>query len=89
MLFQMKSVPVEAEQYTGFNILSIRLLLHPIPPNTIGYRDGTKTLWIWTEDGDVQAEPGDWVIRSTKNQCIVKTNEEFLEEYAPVNGGSS
>ena len=46
--------------------------------------DGARSLWIRTLEGDMRADPGDWIIRGVQGEFYPIKDSIFRETYEPV-----
>lgn len=86
--FQKKPVIIEAIQYLG--ILEAGKILEWLYENNVNYLlydDDTKgliALIIRTLEGDMKAEPGDWIIKGVKGEFYPCKPDIFEATYDPV-----
>ncbi|MGI3163081.1 hypothetical protein [Pseudooceanicola sp. 200-1SW] len=94
--FRKKPVEIEARRYTGDNTRDIALWVQPdLAPFALpkGWwqrqKDGGEfRLVIPTLEGEMDATPGDWIIRGVKGEYYPCKPDIFAVTYEPVDEGA-
>ena len=83
MKFRKKPVIVEAMQFNGCNEMDIAcdLMKDKMPE---GLRTNSKGLVIPTLEGDMQAVPGDWIIKGVQGEFYPCKPDIFEQTYEPA-----
>ena len=80
--FRKKPVVIDAIQWTGENYTRLSEWLshwrRPLPRGAMG------TLMIPTLEGEMQADPGDWIIRGVKGEFYPCKPDIFEATYEPA-----
>ena len=77
--FRKKPVEIEAVQYTGKNQSEIAEFY----PQVSG-AFGSSSIFIETLEGNMRADPGDWIIRGVKGEFYPCKPDIFAATYDPV-----
>ena len=85
MKFRKKPVVIEAVQWTGRNVEEIgKFLKGPV----MG-RGNDSTISICTLEGEMIAQPGDWIIKGVKGEFYPCKPDIFAATYEPVDDDSA
>lgn len=79
--FRERPVVIEAIQWTGKNLDEVMSELFFVPQHPIT-EDGR--LIIFTPDGEIQARPGDWIIKSINGELDVYKADIFTAIYEVI-----
>ena len=79
--FRKKPVVIEAMQFTGDNIEAI--WDWATAKDVYGPVDDDPNVYIWTLEGKMQCQPGDWIIRGIKNEMYPCKDDIFQATYEP------
>lgn len=88
MKFRKKPVVIEAIQWMGFNLAEIANFMNGNP-----YADaegnprmgGGASMFIKTLEGEMEAKPGDWIIKGVKGEFYPCKPDIFAATYEAVN----
>lgn len=80
--FVKKPVTIDAVQWTGDNVEEISAFFN----NPEIWVVESSNLVIYTQDGDVTASAGDWIILGVEGQFYPCKPDAFAATYDPVNG---
>jgi hypothetical protein len=80
--YRKKPVVVDAVQWTGYNYGEVYKLF---PDDCEPLRGEWGSLFIPTLEGEMRANPGDWIIRGVAGECYPCKPEIFKQTYEPVN----
>lgn len=87
MKFRKKTVVIEAMQYTAENCRAIHkwagLGEHGESNNGPGYYCGGTSIFIPTLEGNIEAKPGDWIIKDIKGEFYLCKPDIFEASYEP------
>ena len=84
--FRKKPVVIEAWQYLGREGLLGLPPWMPVKDWYFGYKDGNEgNLYIRTLEGDMRANPGDWIIKGIQGELYACKSNVFEATYEPVN----
>ena len=81
MKYRKKPVEVEALQWTGDNAQAIRDFLREA---TYGWSPVGDGWLIYTREGVMTADPGDWIIRGVTGEFYPCKDPIFRATYEPV-----
>ena len=91
MQFRKKPVVIEAVQWDGMNadaVLGFTLGRASVRDESF-QRDRPRVLVIETLEGDMRAEPGDWIIRGVKGEFYPCKPDIFAATYEAVDAERS
>lgn len=80
MLYRKRPVIVEAVQWTGKNFKEMDKFIN----QRFEYYEGSETLVIHTLEGDLDALPGDWIVRGVRGEFYPCKPDIFDMTYEPV-----
>ena len=85
MKFRKKPVVIEAIEWTGQNLETIRQFMKPDYPawGVVGHPD---CLTIYTLEGNHRANIGDWIIKGVKGEFYPCKPDIFEQTYELVEG---
>ena len=83
MKFRKKPVVIEAIQYRAGETLDSAFVGDDYPK--VKYHED-ETMSIWTLEGQMTAQPGDWIIRGVKGELYPCKPDIFAATYEPVGG---
>ena len=76
-----KPIPIEAVQWTGMNRAEIANFTHDA---RFTYNDMDIELYIHTLEGDMHANPGDYIIKGVRGEFYPCAQDIFEETYMEV-----
>lgn len=76
-----KPIPIEAVQWTGMNRAEIANFTHDA---RFTYNDMDVELYIHTLEGDMHANPGDYIIKGVRGEFYPCARDIFEETYMEV-----
>lgn len=83
--FRKKPVVIEAIRYTGRNCAEVAIFCGDNPNDCCdGTCDGTAGWGIATLEGNMVADPGDWIIRGVKGELYPCKPDIFDATYEPM-----
>ena len=83
--FRKKPVVIEAIQFTGHNYAAVCAFAgQGILPWEFRPKDEAGTVVIHTLEGEMEAQPGDWIIRGVKGEFYPCKPDIFAQTYEPV-----
>jgi len=82
--YRKKPVEIEAVQWTGNNYVEVGSLVELSDWDGHSVSIGNDGLVIHTREGDMRADPGDWVIRGVAGELYPCKPEIFEQTYEPV-----
>jgi hypothetical protein len=83
--YRKKPVVIEAMQYpTLYESRSVREFLDWLGHNKVRYKYEEDLLIIETLEGDMRADPGDWIIKGIKGEFYPCKPDIFEATYEPV-----
>ena len=89
MKFRKKTVVIEAYQWNGHNRQEL-IQVFGMPPEMIcAVNLLHSSLFIQTLEGEMEAKPGDWIIRGVKGEYYPCKPDIFAATYEPVAEGVS
>jgi hypothetical protein len=81
--FRKKPVVIEAVQYTGDE--ESQRAIHRFAPGKVeGFFDHDYFLNVYTLEGTMRADPGDWIIKGIQGEFYPCKPDIFEETYDPV-----
>ena len=88
--YRKKPVVIDAIHFTGDNPLTVMLEWVPsVNDGRVGeFRTDGDALIISTLEGDMRADPGDWIIRGVKGEFYPCKPDIFAATYEPVGAGT-
>lgn len=81
--FRKRPVVIEAFQWTGdnqFDLMRWRCLF----PGEARWQFNGSCIFIDTPEGDMRADPGDWIITGVKGEFYPCDDDVFSATYEPV-----
>lgn len=81
--FRKKPVVIEAVQWTGLNYREVYALYDP-DGDKDALRGEFGSLFIPTLEGEMRADPGDWIVRGVKGEFYPVKPDIFEETYEPA-----
>lgn len=83
--YRKRPVVIEAVQWTGANVSAIGNFVMARPPTSsdvsVDFTADPPTLTIRTLEGDMRADPGDWIIRGVKGEYYPCKPDIFAATY--------
>lgn len=85
MKFRKKPVEIDAVQWTGENREDVvDFVLHSTNGKVVTDEEKADALLIYTLEGIMIADSGDWIIRGIKGECYPCKPDIFQETYEEV-----
>jgi hypothetical protein len=82
-MFKKKPVVIEAVRYTGDNYAELQEFLTGARETTTGPAQHSDRMVISTLEGDLNASPGDWIIKGVKGEFYPCKPDIFEALYDP------
>lgn len=84
-LYRKRPIVVEVVEVSADDLTeAVEFLRH----HQIFYIIRSAGLVIRTQEGDMLAEPGDYIIRGANGSCYPCKPDDFVASYEPINGPS-
>jgi hypothetical protein len=89
--YRKKPVVIEAVQFTGYNRREVLQFIYPSmsEDGLRGAEVAALPVVIGTLEGDMTADPGDWVIRGVKGEFYPCKPDIFAATYEPASDAPS
>lgn len=84
MRYRKKPVVIDAREFTGYNSTEIEAWMLGYGDRNIGVMYGGNELVVYTQEGSVNAKPGDMIIRGVKGEYYPCKPDIFAKTYEEV-----
>jgi hypothetical protein len=87
MKYRKKPIVIDAWKWGGVWNAEMKALVLISDYKIVPVKDGNRVAWISisTLEGDMRADPGDWIIRGIKGEFYPCKPDIFEATYEPVN----